>query len=120
LIEFVEGEGEGPLFFNPEALRRKVADDPANPRRFPHEKVANNLAGWVRELGVSDLGIKPNHAWRHTFKTRALVAGIDSVVADFICGHSPKTVGDAYYALEGDAGWPALVRAIDAFPRYRT
>jgi integrase len=118
LVEFIEAEGEGPLFSDVGALRRKGSDDPSNPRRFPHEKVANKLAGWVRELGVNDPGIKPNHAWRHTFKTRALVAGIDSVVADFICGHSPKTVGDAYYALEGDAGWPALVRAIDAFPRY--
>lgn len=119
LVDFIEGEGEGPLFFKLGALRRTTPDDPSNPRRFPHEKVANNLAGWVRWLGIKDPGIKPNHAWRHTFKTRALVEGIDSVVADFICGHSPKTVGDAYYALEGDAGWPALVRAIDAFPRYR-
>ena len=117
-MAFIEGVGDGPLFFDANALRRKGADDPSNPRRFPHEKVANNLAQWVRALGVNDPGIKPNHAWRHTFKTRALVAGIDSVVADFICGHSPKTVGDAYYALEGDAGWPALVRAVDAFPRY--
>lgn len=118
LAEFVEAQADGPLFFDAQALRRTTKDDPSNPRRFPHEKVANKLAGWVRELGVKDLGIKPNHAWRHTFKTRALVAGIDSVIADFICGHSPKTVGDAYYALEGDAGWPALVRAIDAFPNY--
>lgn len=119
LIDFVEHQAPGPLFFDPRSLRRTASEDPANPRRFPHEKVANNLAGWARELGVTDAGIKPNHAWRHTFKTRALVAGIDSVVADFICGHSPKSVGDAYYALEGDAGWPALVRAMDIFPRYR-
>jgi len=118
LLTFIQGVGDGPLFYDPAALRRLGPDDPTNPRRFPHEKVANNLASWVRELGVTDKGIKPNHAWRHTFKTRALVAGIDSVVADYICGHSPKTVGTAYYALEGDAGWPGLVRAIDAFPRY--
>ena len=119
LIEFIQAEAEGPLFFAPERLRRTTPDDPSNPRRHAHEKVSVRLAGWVRELGVSDLNIKPNHAWRHTFKTRALVAGIDSVVADFICGHSPKTVGDGYYALEGDAGWPALTRAIDAFPIYK-
>lgn len=118
LVEFIQGEAEGPLFFAPERLRRTTPDDPANPRRHAHEKVSVRLAGWVRALGVSDLNIKPNHAWRHTFKTRALVAGIDSVVADFICGHSPKTVGDGYYALEGDAGWPALTRAMDAFPIY--
>jgi hypothetical protein len=28
------------------------------------------LATWVRELGVSDRNISPNHAWRHTFKDR--------------------------------------------------
>jgi integrase len=119
LIEFIQAEADGPLFFAPERLRRTTPEDPSNPRRNAHEKVSVRLAGWVRELGVSDLNIKPNHAWRHTFKTRALVAGIDSVVADFICGHSPKTVGDGYYALEGDAGWPALTRAIDAFPIYK-
>lgn len=118
LIGFIEDCDDGPLFYDSGALRRVGPDDPANPRRFPHEKVANNLAAWVRELGVTDKGIKPNHAWRHTFKTRAIVAGIDSVVADFICGHSPKTVGTTYYALEGDAGWPGLVRAIEQFPRY--
>lgn len=118
IVAFVQQSSDGALFFNSGALRRIQDDDPSNPRRFPHEKVAQRLAGWVRGLGVEDKGIKPNHAWRHTFKTRALVAGIDSVVADFICGHSPKTVGDTYYALEGDAGWPALVKAIDAFPRF--
>jgi integrase len=119
IVEFIQAQAEGPLFYEPERLRRTAKDDPSNPRRHPHEKVSVRLAGWVRELGVSDLNIKPNHAWRHTFKTRALVAGIDSVVADFICGHSPKTVGDGYYALEGDAGWPALTRAMDAFPIYK-
>ena len=118
LIDFIEKQEDGPLFFRPEALRRTGKDDPHNPRRWPHEKVVQLLAAWVREIGVTDLNIKPNHAWRHTFKTRSLVAGIDSVVADFICGHAAKTVGDSYYALEGDAGWPALTRAIDAFPRY--
>ena len=118
LIEFIEAQKTGPLFYDASALRRIDNDDPANPRRFPHEKVANKLAEWVRDLGVSDPSIKPNHAWRHTFKTRAIVAKIDSVVADFICGHAPQTVGDTYYALEGDEGWPALVGAIDAFPRY--
>jgi integrase len=119
LIEFIEAQPPGPLFYDAKALRRVVVDDPANPRRFPHEKVANKLGEWVRGLGVTDPSIKPNHAWRHTFKTRAIVSKIDSVVADFICGHAPKTVGDTYYALEGDEGWPALVGAIDAFPRYK-
>ena len=119
LIAFIEAQEDGPLFYRPEALRRKGKDDPHNPRRWPHEKVVQLMAAWVREIGVTDPNIKPNHAWRHTFKTRALVAGIDSVVADFICGHSPKSVGDSYYALEGDAGWPALIRAMDAFPHYR-
>lgn len=118
IVDFIQAQGDGPLFYAPERLRRRGGDDPSNPHRFPHEKVSVRLATWVRDLGVTDLNVKPNHAWRHTFKTRALVAGIDSVVADFICGHSPKTVGDGYYALEGDAGWPALTRAIDTFPVY--
>jgi integrase len=41
------------------------------------DTAANKLAKWVRGLGIVDPGISPNHAWRHTFKTRARRAGID-------------------------------------------
>lgn len=51
IVKFVQEAGDGTVFFDATALRRKGADDPSNPRRLPHEKVANNLALWVRALG---------------------------------------------------------------------
>jgi integrase len=73
----------------------------------------------VRELirtVVHDPGVAPNHGWRHTFKTIALEAEIDSQVADSICGHArAQSVGDSYRhpSLKTKAA------AIRKFPRYR-
>jgi len=39
LVAFIEAAGDGPLFFDATALRRKGVDDPSNPRRFPHERL---------------------------------------------------------------------------------
>lgn len=35
------------------------------------------LGDWVREIGVTDQDVRPNHAWRHSFKRKASRAGID-------------------------------------------
>lgn len=75
------------------------------------------MAAWVHEIGVTDPKLKPNQAWHHTFKKRQPVSGINGVLADLICGHGANTVGESYYAPVGDAGWPALTRAIAAFSR---
>jgi integrase len=42
---------------------------------------------------VTDKGIQPNHAWRHTFKARALRFGIREHIVDAMCGHAPASVG---------------------------
>jgi integrase len=52
---------------------------------------ANKLAGWVRRIGVTDPGISPNHAWRHTFKAKARRAKIEEGIRDAICGHSARS-----------------------------
>ncbi len=75
------------------------------------------IAGWIRELGVNDPNISPTHAFRNTWKTYALLAGIDKVVRDFVQGHAPETVGDAYTQLEGETGFKILLREMDKFPR---
>jgi len=75
-IAFAQSQGKGPLFYDPGA-RRKVDDDPTNPTRRPWAKSRDKLSEWVRALGVTDPGISPNHAWRHTFKRRAARAGLE-------------------------------------------
>lgn len=116
-IEFVKGHKGGALFFDP-ALLRRAGDDPTNPRRHPAEKVRMRLAEWIREIGVKDTAISPMHAFRNTWKTNALHAGIDKVVRDFVQGHAPETVGDAYTQLEGQKGFEILVRELAKYPRF--
>jgi integrase len=86
LLEYVEAVGarlgkQGPLFFRPPARP---------PRKHPAITASERLARWVRGLGVTDPGIQPNHAWRHTFRTRASRAGIEKRTRDEICGHAPE------------------------------
>ena len=77
-------------------------------------KAAERLAKWVRSFGVDHPEVKPNHGWRHSFKSRAIQAGIDARVRDAIVGHAPCTVADAYEH-------PTVVdiaQALKRFPRY--
>jgi integrase len=77
-------------------------------------KVAERLAKWVRSLGVDHPEVKPNHGWRHTFKSRAIQAGIDARVRDAIVGHAPRTVADKYeHPTVQD-----MAAALKRFPRY--
>lgn len=113
LIEFVEGVGKGPLFYDPSG-QRVTRDDPTNPVQAPWVKQRNKLAEWVRGLGVTDTNISPNHAWRHTFKRRAARAKIERRIRFAFCGHASDDVGDDYET-------PTLEDMADelrAFPRY--
>jgi integrase len=113
LIEFVEGVGKGPLFYDP-AGQRVTRDDPTNPVQAPWVKQRNKLAEWVRGLGVTDTNISPNHAWRHTFKRRAARAKIERRIRFAFCGHASDDVGDDYETptLED------MAEELRAFPRY--
>jgi integrase len=73
------------------------------------------LADWVRnEVEVKDTAIRPNHAWRHTFKRKAARAGIEAGIRDGICGHSPRAVADQYETpTVAD-----MAVALKKFPRY--
>jgi hypothetical protein len=95
LLDYVKSKGNGPLFYNPAPEEAPDADI-TNPRRPRSVKAREWLAAWVRELGVTDKEIQPNHAWRHTFKRRASRVGIEPGIRDAICAHASRTVADRY------------------------
>lgn len=106
-IEFVRAAGKGPLFYDLKRARGGKADKPqAN-------TVGHKLAEWVREIGVDDPQVAPNHGWRHRFVTACRKAGIDAEARSAITGHATKTVGESY------GRWPvaALVREVEKLPR---
>lgn len=103
-----ERAGDGPIFYDPTRGRG------GSPKNAHHKKVGERLAAWVRDLGVDDPHVQPNHGWRHLFKTVARRAGMAPEVRDALQGHAPRSVGEAY----GD--WPidVLAAAIAILPRY--
>jgi integrase len=108
-LSVVKAVASGPLFYDPTAQR--VEKDGS--RHF--KKVGERLAQWVRrEVGVDDPDIKPNHAWRHTFKSMSYDVGIEERVADAIQGHAPKTTGRTY----GSVSLSAKAAAINRLPRF--
>jgi integrase len=111
--DFVQKADSGPLFYETKSKRTKV-EDPLNPVRPPYVIVRQKVADWVRNLGVTDKGVSPNHAWRHTFKRRAARAKIEQRLRDAFCGHSAGHVG-AIYELPTVED---LAEAIKTFPRY--
>lgn len=114
-VKFAKAKGDGPLFYNTASPLKATKVDPTNPPRPRSVKTRERLADWVRnDVGVADKAIRPNHAWRHTFKRRAARAGIFAGIRDAICGHSPRTVADIYETptLED------MAEALKKFPRY--
>jgi integrase len=112
--EFARSNGNGPLFYNTRSPLRATTDDPTKPMRSRSVKTRERLASWVRSIGVTDTAVRPNHAWRHTFKRRAARAGIEKGIRDAICGHSPGAVGDQYETpTVAD-----MTEALKKFPRY--
>jgi len=88
--EFVKTRGDGPIFYDPK--RRRNGSDV----RPQYQKVADKLADWVREIGVDDKGVSPNHGWRHRFNREARKVRMDPEVRDAIKGHKPRTEGELY------------------------
>lgn len=107
-LEVVQAAKPGPLFYDP---KRHRGGSEGNPQS---KKVGEALARWVREVGVTDPNVQPNHGWRHRLKTVARVAGIDAETRDAIQGHSARTEGEKYGVV------PVSVRAaaIEKLPRY--
>ena len=109
-FDAIKGKAAGPLFYNPD-LAREGSD------RGQHKKVGMFLAAWVRkDLGITDPAIQPNHAWRHTFKSICLEAGIEERAADYMQGHASKGQGRQY----GANTISALATQLAKFPRFES
>lgn len=113
-IEMVKQVGKGALFYNDKTPQRMNAD-PMKPSRPRADTARAQLGAWVRELGVDDPQLSPNHAWRHTFKRRADEAGIPEKMNDAITGHTQATEGRKY----GAPTPTAMAEALKKFPRYK-
>lgn len=113
---FVRSKGDGPLFYDATSPSKVTKEDATNPARPRAVKTRERLAAWVRDIGITDNEVRPNHAWRHTFKRRAARAGIEVGIRDAICGHSPRAVADIYETPTVDD----MARALAKFPPYET
>ncbi len=123
-VRFVKASGDGPLFYNvpkpprskpkDDTTEEKAKDDPTNPKRPRAVKARERIAAWVREIGVTDPELQPNHAWRHTFKKIGDRADIPEKMLDALCGHAQVTEGRKY----GEADLSDKAEALRRFPRY--
>jgi integrase len=78
-------------------------------------KAREQVATWVRTLGVNDPELSPNHAWRHTFKAIGFRSGMSEKVLDAIAGHAPASVGRGY----GEPTLADKAKELQKFPRYK-
>ncbi len=112
-LKFVEHNGDGPMFYRA-PLGKPEYTDPLKAKKPRYAQARQRLADWVRDLGVTDRELLPNHAWRHTVKQIADRVGISERMSDYITGHAHKTAGAGY-------GAPILndmAEALKKFPRY--
>ncbi|MEN3794548.1 DUF6538 domain-containing protein [Fulvimarina sp. MAC3] len=104
-IEFVHSCRRSALFYTSDRKSGKAV-------LTPYKKMGENLAAWIRELGVSDPNVAPNHGFRHRFKTVARRVGMDAEVRDYLQGHAPRTEGEHY----GEFPIAVLKKAVDLIP----
>ncbi|WP_434959649.1 site-specific integrase [Labrys sp. La1] len=102
--DFVASAKAGHLFITPDANGEL---------RGSWRTMKNRVTESVRKA-VTDPRVRPNHAWRHTFKTIGRQAGIEDSVLDAICGHAPGSIGADY----GEVTVAAKARAFERFPRF--
>ena len=101
-VAFVQGCEDGPLFYDPKRARGGSKFNPT------FRKVGDKLARWVREIGIDDPEVDPNHGWRHTFKTAGHDCGMRELVVEGIAGHAPRTVGEKYGKLSLMLKWEQI------------
>ena len=112
-LDLVKASGRGPLFYN-EAKDKPAERDLIKSKKPRAEIARTRLAEWVRKIGITDPEVKPNHAWRETFKQVGHRYEISERILDAIAGHAPISVGRGY-------GLPTLAdlaAALTKFPRY--
>jgi integrase len=103
-VEFVNSAKAGHLFCDPG--QDGTITGPAG-------GVYSRVRELVRDV-IDDTHVQPNHAWRYTFKTYGLEAGIEALTLDAISNHSPRTQGEAYTKVT----LKARVTAMAKLPRY--
>lgn len=109
-VEFARAKrGNAPLFYS---IARQRNPDRKNPT---YASVGNKLAEWVRGLGIKDPLVKPNHGWRHRFKTVGRKSRMDWLILDCIQGHAPRTEGEGYGEVTPDVMYPEIAK----HPRYK-
>lgn len=108
-LEYVRDRDGKRLFFDPSRAR---GGSESNPQ---YAKVGERLAHWVRhDVGIHDRNVKPNHGWRHLFRSHLLAANVNQQVIDYIDGHAPRTVGETYGSV-----WPQVsFEAVSKIPPY--
>ena len=111
-LNFVQNHPDGPLFYTPDPNAK--SDDPLKQKKPRSTQMRQRVGNWVRELGVSDLELQPNHAWRHTFVLVARRCGISDGDSDAITGRPPANVARGY----GVAEFSDMAAAMKKFPRY--
>jgi hypothetical protein len=109
-LDYVRSRKGKRLFYDPTRPRRESPNSPLS------NKVGDFLANWVRKtVGVDDQAIKPNHAWRHLFRSRGRAAKIYPEIMDLLDGHKPATEGAKYGSL-----WPEVsLENISLLPRFK-
>jgi integrase len=110
-LEYIEQRRKlnKPLFYDPDRSRGGKTGNPQ------FKKVAERIAEWVHGLGIPR-GVKPNHGWRHLFKSVARHVRMDREVEAFITGHRPK---DANAGIDyGDAWVKTMSNEIERYPRF--
>jgi hypothetical protein len=106
-LDFVAKSKAGPLFYDP-GLGRGGSDK--NPQ---YKKVGERICAWIRENGMTDERLAPNHAWRHRFKTKCRTSKVDPGTRDYMQGHVPHNDAEDYGEFP-----PELLRyEIEMLPR---
>ncbi|VVB42553.1 hypothetical protein RHAL1_00248 [Beijerinckiaceae bacterium RH AL1] len=110
LLEYWRSAADGLLF---------AGDRPQklNATRLAPEQRASEIAAWISSNVALDEGVSPNHAWRHSFITRAQGAGVGMAkeMASAITGHNRvKDAHDGYFAPPPHE----MKTALDRYPRY--
>jgi integrase len=112
-LDFVVSRRNGPLFYK-QSKAEAPASAATNPKKPRASRARERLATWIRGLGINDKEVRPNHAWRHSFKQIAARYDISDGMSDYITGHAPSTEARGY----GAPTVPDIAKALKKFPRY--
>jgi integrase len=112
-LDFVVSRRNGPLFYK-QSKAEATASVATNPKKPRASRARERLATWIRGLGINDKEVRPNHAWRHSFKQIAARYDISDGTSDYITGHAPSTEARGY----GAPTVPDMAKALKKFPRY--